>query len=92
MRTVSRLYNLLLIILCVPAFAVAQQKYEPVSFSKVNITDDFWKPKLDKVATATLAACIDQTESKTPRIRNFEKVANRTGEKHEGIFLSSRIL
>lgn len=59
---------------------------EPVSFSKVNITDNFWKPKMQKVATATLDACIYQTEIKTPRIRNFEKVANKTGEKHEGIY------
>jgi len=61
-------------------------KFEPVSFSKVNITDKFWKPKMDKVATATLQACIYQTETKTPRLRNFEKVARKKGEKHEGIF------
>ena len=69
--------------------AVAQQvprKSEPVSFSQVTITDSFWKPTMDKVATATLQACIFQTEEKTPRIRNFEKVARKKGEKHEGIF------
>lgn len=60
--------------------------YEPVNFSQVSITDAFWKPKLDKVATTTLQACIYQTEEKTPRIRNFEKVARRQGEKHEGIY------
>ena len=62
------------------------QKFEFVSFSKVNITDDFWKPKIDNVATKTLEACIYQTEIKTPRLRNFEKVARNDGEKHEGIF------
>ncbi|HEY0678411.1 MAG TPA: beta-L-arabinofuranosidase domain-containing protein [Chitinophagaceae bacterium] len=62
-----------------------QQIYS-VGFEKVQITDKFWKPKMDKVATATLGACIYQTEVKTPRIRNFEKVANKTGEKHEGIY------
>jgi len=62
------------------------QKLEPVSFSLVNITDNFWKPKIDKVATKTLAACIYQTEIATPRIRNFEKVARAKGEKHEGIY------
>lgn len=61
-------------------------KFEPVNFSQVNITDNFWKPKIDKVATTTLAACIYQTETVTPRIRNFEKVARKKGEKHEGIF------
>jgi uncharacterized protein len=71
------------------SFANAQTsllKFEPVNFSQVNITDNFWKPKIDKVATATLAACIYQTEIATPRIRNFEKVARKKGEQHEGIF------
>ncbi len=62
------------------------RKFEPVSFSQVTITDGFWKPALDKVATATLQACIFQTEVKTPRIKNFEKVARHNGEQHEGIF------
>ncbi|HEX6848393.1 MAG TPA: beta-L-arabinofuranosidase domain-containing protein [Chitinophagaceae bacterium] len=62
------------------------QKIEPVSFSQVNITDEFWKPKIDKVATKTLAACIYQTEVATPRIKNFERVARAKGEPHEGIF------
>jgi len=57
----------------------------PVNFSKVTITDNFWTPKIDKVATVTLDACITYTETKTGRIRNFEKVAAKSG-KHEGIF------
>ena len=61
-------------------------QFEPVNFSQVTITDNFWKPKIDKVATKTLAACIYQTETATPRIRNFEKVARGKGEAHEGIF------
>jgi len=61
-------------------------KFEPVNFSQVTINDNFWKPKIDKVATKTLAACIYQTEVATPRIKNFEKVARKKGEKHEGIF------
>ncbi len=70
------------------------QKIQGVNFSQVTITDNFWKPKMDKVATATLPACMYQTEVKTPRIRNFEKVARKKarqqdggqGEKHEGIY------
>jgi DUF1680 family protein len=61
-------------------------KFEPVSFSRVTVADDFWKPKMKKIATATLAACIYQTEVKTPRIRNFEKIVRAKGEKHEGIY------
>ena len=48
-------------------------KIEPINFSKVTVTDAFWKPKMDLVATKTLAACIYQTEENTGRIRNFEK-------------------
>jgi DUF1680 family protein len=59
---------------------------EPVSFSKVNITDQFWAPRIQKVSDVTIPVCIDQTEVKTPRIRNFEKVARKLGEKHEGIY------
>jgi uncharacterized protein len=62
------------------------EKYEFVNFSRVNITDRFWKPKMDLVATTTLKACIYQTETVTPRIRNFQKVARKKGEKHEGIY------
>lgn len=61
-------------------------KIEPISFSQVTITDHFWKPKLLLVATKTLKACIYQTETATPRLRNFQKVARKKGEKHEGIF------
>jgi uncharacterized protein len=64
----------------------AFSKIEPVNFSQVNITDSFWKPRIDKVAIVTIPVCIDQTEVKTPRIRNFEKVTRKKGEKHEGIF------
>ncbi len=62
------------------------EKFEFVNFSRVNITDKFWKPKMDLVATKTLQACIYQTETATPRIRNFQKVARKKGEKHEGIY------
>ena len=62
------------------------QRFEPVNFAQVTITDPFWKPKQDKVATATLQACIQQTETKTGRIRNFEKVARKEHGTHEGIY------
>jgi hypothetical protein len=64
----------------------SMQKIQGVKFSQVDIRDNFWMPKMDKVATTTLQACIYQTEVKTPRIRNFQKVARKMGEKHEGIY------
>lgn len=68
------------------AVRAQQQHPEAVNFSQVKITDSFWRPKIDKVSTVTLDACMYQTEVKTPRIRNFEKVARHKGEEHEGIF------
>lgn len=62
------------------------QKITPIGFSEVNITDKFWKPKVNLIADVTIPVCIDQTEVKTPRIRNFEKVARQAGERHEGIY------
>ena len=65
---------------------MAQQQLTPVSYEKVKITDAFWSPKISTVASVTVPVCIQQTEVVTPRIRNFEKVARRKGEKHEGIY------
>ena len=87
-----KIYNSSLLILfsfCLSFQAGAQEnhvKINPVSFSNVIVNDAFWKPKIDKVATKTLQACIYQTEEKTGRIRNFEKVARNKGEQHEGVF------
>lgn len=61
------------------------QKLYPVNYANVSITDPFWKPKMETVATATLEACVNYTQHKTGRIRNFEKAALRLG-KHEGIY------
>src|SRR5687767_15565371 len=61
------------------------QKLYPVNFSKVTITDPFWKERLETVATSTINACVLYTENKTARIRNFENAAKGSG-KHEGIY------
>ncbi|HEY6061961.1 MAG TPA: beta-L-arabinofuranosidase domain-containing protein, partial [Chitinophagaceae bacterium] len=84
----KKIFLLLIVITTIPkSFSQTPlQKFEFVNFSKVNITDNFWKPKIDKVATVTMKACIYQTEVKTPRIRNFEKVARNKGEKFEGLY------
>jgi len=71
------------------AAAIAQSPglcFDPISFADVQITDAFWKPRMDKVASVTLRACIDYTEIKTPRIRNFEIASGRKKGKFEGIF------
>jgi hypothetical protein len=91
MNTQLKMTLLIASLVCTTLHAqTSLQKIQGVSFSQVTITDNFWKPKMDKVATATLQACMYQTEIKTPRIRNFEKVARKhaggQAEKHEGIY------
>lgn len=84
----KRLFLVFSIFLCVK-LCIAQtslQKLYPLNFSKVEIIDSFWKPRMETVATSTLQACVEYTENKTGRIRNFEKVARGRGEKHEGIY------
>ena len=69
-----------IIYIIVAATSIAQYpgaKIKPVNFSKVNITDNFWKPRIEKVSQVTIPVCIDQTAVKTARIRNFEKVARK---------------
>ncbi len=61
-------------------------KIEPVNFSKVNIEDSFWKPRIDKIATATLPACIYQTETATPRIQNFINTAQKKTGTFKGLW------
>lgn len=79
--------KLTLSLLLLPFLLPAQIKsIEPISFSEVTITDNFWKPRIEQVATTTLAACIYQTEVKTSRIRNFEIVGGTREGKFEGIF------
>lgn len=78
-----------LFFLCISFAGFAQTGQEtisPVSFSKVKINDGFWSPKMEKVSTVAVPVCIEQSEVKTGRIRNFEKVARKKGEKHEGIY------
>ena len=65
--------------------ASSDEAVSPVDFSKVQIEDSFWAPRLDAHKSATIPVCISQIEEKTGRMRNFEKVAAGTGE-HEGYF------
>jgi uncharacterized protein len=75
-----------LVFTCLEARPQSSREIRGVSFSRVSINDSFWKPRIEKVATVTIPVCVEQTEVKTPRIANFEKVARRKGEKHEGIY------
>ncbi|MEY4381428.1 MAG: hypothetical protein RJA92_808, partial [Bacteroidota bacterium] len=64
-NTINSIYMkyIVSILMGITSFQVANTqsspiKIEPINFSKVNVTDAFWKPKMDLVATKTLDACI----------------------------------
>jgi uncharacterized protein len=61
------------------------EQIEPINFSKVQVNDEFWRPRIDKIATATLPACIYQTEIATPRIQNFINAAKRKTGSFKGL-------
>ncbi len=83
----KRAYLFLVVMLGAMRLMTAQPSFfEPVSFEQVTITDPFWKARIRTVAIATIPACVEQTEVKTPRIQNFEVAAGVKPGKFEGIF------
>ena len=61
------------------------RKMEPVNFSQVTITDQFWKPRLETHAATTLDVCIEQCEHATHRVRNFAIAAGVIRGKFDGL-------
>lgn len=61
------------------------QKNNPVNFSQVKITDDFWLPRLKTHAAVTLPACIYQCEHETQRIKNFAIAAGMEEGEFKGL-------
>lgn len=62
--------------------ACAQNKdytIQPVSFTKVKITDHFWSPKIETNRTVTIPASFERCEN-TGRVKNFEMAAARSGK------------
>ena len=86
MKNLFTFFSLSTVVIGIGQAQTPAKKFEPVSFAQVTVNDNFWKPAMEKVATTTLQACVLQTEVKTPRIKNFEKVARKKNEQHEGIF------
>ncbi len=56
---------------------------KPVSFSKVNVDDAFWGPRLETSRTVTIPYAFEQCQA-TDRISNFEKAAGLLEGGHKG--------
>lgn len=58
----------------------------PVNFSQVQITDNFWQPRLKTHAEVTLPACLNQCEFETSRVDNFAVAAGMQEGEFRGLF------
>lgn len=59
---------------------------EPVNFSQVKITDNFWLPRIQRLAEVTIPACLNQCENETQRVKNFAIAGGLEEGEFTGIF------
>ena len=76
--------NLLFTILGLTVFLSAAAG--PVGFSQVDITDNFWKPRIDRHAEITVPFCLDQCMNQTGRVDNFAVAAGFQEGSFQGLF------
>ncbi|MDB5008568.1 MAG: Non-reducing end beta-L-arabinofuranosidase [Mucilaginibacter sp.] len=72
----------LILIACCTFSAYAQKQdypIQPVPFTSVKLTDQFWSPKIETNRTATIPASFTRCES-TGRVKNFEMAAEHKGK------------
>ncbi len=62
-------------------------KFEPVPFTKVRLTDDFWAPRIETNTSVSLPHQIRMCEE-TGRLRNFERGAGKLDGEFEGLFFN----
>jgi hypothetical protein len=55
----------------------------PVPFDQVEITDEFWRPRIETHRRVTVGACLDQCDA-TGRIANFRRCAKLEEGPHQG--------
>ena len=61
------------------------QKMEPVSYSRIRIEDNFWKPRINTVSSVSIPVLLGKAEM---NIHNFEKITANKGEKAEGLWFT----
>jgi len=75
--------NICLLLLSCVAFSAFAQKQDypiqPVPFTSVNLTDQFWTSRIETNRTATIPASFARCES-TGRVKNFEMAAEHKGK------------
>lgn len=84
-ETIYLLVGMGVLCACAEQKTALVRQMEPVNFSQVEITDNFWKPRLETHATTTLGVCIDQCEHATNRVRNFAIAAKAIPGAFQGL-------
>src|ERR1035437_7662458 len=64
---------------------LADYPIQPVPFTAVKLTDNFWAPRIKKNASVTIPIAFGYCES-TGRVRNFEISAGRDTGKFQTIY------
>ncbi len=67
-----------------PAESRRDYPIQPVSFERVELTDSFWRPRIDTNTRVTVPICFTRCEE-TGRIRNFVAAAKRDPALFRGI-------
>ncbi len=70
---------------CRKAERIADYPIQPVPFTSVKLTDDFWAPRIRKNASVTIPIAFGYCES-TGRVRNFEIAAGLDTGKFQTIY------
>src|ERR1700712_4232648 len=71
-----------LLLACCSVTAFAQQQdypIQPVPFTSVKLSDNFWLPRIETNRTVTIPASFARCES-TGRVKNFEMAAKKQGK------------
>ncbi|WP_321996591.1 beta-L-arabinofuranosidase domain-containing protein [Draconibacterium orientale] len=77
-------YKLILLILLIFSNTYLNAQTS-VPFTSVNISDNFWLPRLKQHSDVTLSTCIAQMQDSTKRIENFMRAAGLQEGGHEGM-------
>ncbi len=72
----KKIYWFPLLFLACPALAQNGYPIQPIPFYEVKLEDNFWKPRIETVRTATVPATFQKNEE-TFRVKNFEVAAGK---------------
>ncbi len=80
MKMIKKLFSLLICCCSLASYAQKQDyPIQPVPFTSVKLSDQFWSSRIETNRTATIPASFSRCES-TGRVKNFEMAAEHKGK------------